>query len=158
MEENQKAVLEAVFGESSDGEDFDHYHKNRFENSSDHYAQNPSWEPVRGINGLWLCRDFLSPQEQSSLLSTIEKGFLLISHSSCVFFLRNSPLFWRKWACGWNFIVFFSHRFLRKQTESCVVNVVGNSSCTHALISVVIGEMGDRSCVECIELKLEERY
>ncbi|KAI8022330.1 putative pentatricopeptide repeat-containing protein [Camellia lanceoleosa] len=36
--------------------------------------ENPSWERVAEINGLWLCRDFLSLQQQSSLLSTIENA------------------------------------------------------------------------------------
>ncbi|RVW54531.1 Uncharacterized protein P8A3.02c [Vitis vinifera] len=85
MEEKQKTLLEAVFGESSDSEDSDHHPQNRLEDSSIHSEKNPSWEPISEINGLWLCRDFLSPQEQSSLLSAIEKVVISeMGHRSCV--------------------------------------------------------------------------
>ncbi|CAN1168714.1 Uncharacterized protein P8A3.02c [Linum perenne] len=36
------------------------------------------WEPIVEIGGLWLCRDFLSPQQQSSLLSSLRQGMLTI--------------------------------------------------------------------------------
>lgn len=88
MEEKQKTLLEAVFGESSDSEDSDHHPQNRLEDSSIHSEKNPSWEPISEINGLWLCRDFLSPQEQSSLLSAIEKEgwFSEASHNQAMRF------------------------------------------------------------------------
>lgn len=46
----------------------------------------PIWESVDGIKGLWLCRDFLSIQHQSLLLSAIERGGLF-------YFSRNIPLY-----------------------------------------------------------------
>ncbi|GAB2270762.1 hypothetical protein Dimus_005631 [Dionaea muscipula] len=30
-----------------------------------------NWEPIKGINGLWFCKEFLSLQQQSALLSAI---------------------------------------------------------------------------------------
>ncbi|GMI98824.1 hypothetical protein like AT4G02485 [Hibiscus trionum] len=65
--ENHTEVLREVFGESSsDGEDFDPQLED--EKITDPI---PSWEQIKEINGLWLCRDFLSPQLQSSLVSSV---------------------------------------------------------------------------------------
>ncbi|KAA8528409.1 hypothetical protein F0562_035764 [Nyssa sinensis] len=38
------------------------------------FAKNPGWERLSEINGLWLCKDFLSSEQQSSLLSIIDNG------------------------------------------------------------------------------------
>ncbi|KAL4366742.1 hypothetical protein GQ457_05G002220 [Hibiscus cannabinus] len=67
--ENHMNVLREVFGESSsDSEDFDPQLED--EQIIDPI---PSWEQIKEINGLWLCRDFLSPQHQSSLVSSVLK-------------------------------------------------------------------------------------
>uniref|UniRef100_A0A2P2IQE0 Uncharacterized protein MANES_05G063800 n=1 Tax=Rhizophora mucronata TaxID=61149 RepID=A0A2P2IQE0_RHIMU len=65
----QKTLLREVFGESSDGED-DKRHEAI--GNSTLSLQNPTWEAVKEIKSLWLCRDFLSPQQQSTLLSAIQ--------------------------------------------------------------------------------------
>ena len=67
-----KALLIQVFGESSASEDSE----NEEEEPQYEYRShaNPSWERFEQIQGLWLCRDFLSPEHQSSLLSAIQNG------------------------------------------------------------------------------------
>ncbi|KAE8671301.1 DEAD-box ATP-dependent RNA helicase 24 [Hibiscus syriacus] len=67
--EDQVEVLREVFGESSsDSEDLDPQL-----NSKQIADPIPSWEEIKKINGLWLCRNFLSPQHQSSLVSSVLK-------------------------------------------------------------------------------------
>ena len=65
--EEHKAILKDVFGESSDSEDEEKL-------KDDSSKGRGIWEPIPEINGLWLCTDFLSPDKQSSLLSSIEEG------------------------------------------------------------------------------------
>ncbi|KAK6260223.1 Alpha-ketoglutarate-dependent dioxygenase AlkB-like - like 1 [Theobroma cacao] len=74
--ENHCELLREVFGESSDSEDDDPQHKQIGDPI-------PSWEQIKEINGLWLCRDFLSPQHQSSLISAVlnEGWFTEDSHN-----------------------------------------------------------------------------
>lgn len=93
--EEYRTVLKDVFGESSDSEgDELHKHQIQFEspNNGDQsesiFGENPSWERVAEINGLWLCRDFLSLDQQSSLLSTIENEgwFTEASHNQAMRF------------------------------------------------------------------------
>ena len=70
--ENHKELFREVFGESSDSEDNDPQPKHKqFRDPI------PSWEQIKKINGLWLCRDFLSPQHQSSLISAVLNGTFL---------------------------------------------------------------------------------
>ncbi|XP_007050875.2 PREDICTED: alkylated DNA repair protein alkB homolog 8 [Theobroma cacao] len=79
--ENHDELLREVFGESSDSEDDDPQHK--------HIGDPiPSWEQIKEINGLWLCRDFLSPQHQSSLISAVlnEGWFTEDSHNQAMRF------------------------------------------------------------------------
>lgn len=164
MEEKHKTLLEAVFGESSDGEDSDHHQQNRFEDSSNHSEKNPSWEPIRGISGLWLCRDFLSPQEQFSLLSAIGQGFLLFFPSSLclvaekIHFSQETMGLESEFCCGLILLFSFHTVSSETKTEHCVFNVVGNNCYMFELISVVISEMGHRSCVVWIWLKLMEQF
>ncbi|KAK7857472.1 hypothetical protein CFP56_017726 [Quercus suber] len=70
---NNKALFKEVFGDSSDSEDNEQQTQQPQleleEEEEDH--QNPSWEQIKEIKGLWLCRDFLSPRQQSSLVSAI---------------------------------------------------------------------------------------
>ncbi|CAL5423571.1 unnamed protein product [Camellia sinensis] len=93
--EEYRTVLKDVFGESSDSEgDELHKHQIQFESpnngvqSESIFGENPSWERVAEINGLWLCRDFLSLDQQSSLLSTIENEgwFTEASHNQAMRF------------------------------------------------------------------------
>lgn len=62
----QRKLLEDVFGESSDDKLSD---SPPLTNLNSLY-----WDPISEINGLWMCRDFLSLQQQSSLLSSIQAG------------------------------------------------------------------------------------
>ncbi|XP_004292652.1 PREDICTED: alkylated DNA repair protein alkB homolog 8 [Fragaria vesca subsp. vesca] len=70
-------ILRQVFGDSSDSEDW--------ESEPD---PNQRWVQTEGIKGLWMCRDFLSPQNQSALLSTIqnEGWFTEASHNQAMRF------------------------------------------------------------------------
>lgn len=65
MDAANKEILRQVFGDSSEDEDLE---------VGDGSDPTHFWEPIKEIKGLWLCRDFLSPQHQSSLLSTILNG------------------------------------------------------------------------------------
>ncbi|XP_058082719.1 uncharacterized protein LOC131230767 [Magnolia sinica] len=83
--EDQKQILKAVFGESSsDTED----ENERSDFIHTHGEKNPSWERVKEIDGLWLCSDFLSPERQSSLLSSIQREgwFTEASHNQAMRF------------------------------------------------------------------------
>ncbi|KAL6210400.1 hypothetical protein ACLB2K_015632 [Fragaria x ananassa] len=70
-------ILRQVFGDSSDSEDW--------ESEPD---PNQRWVQTEGIKGLWMCRDFLSPRNQSALLSTIqnEGWFTEASHNQAMRF------------------------------------------------------------------------
>ncbi|XWS76550.1 hypothetical protein CRYUN_Cryun01aG0186200 [Craigia yunnanensis] len=78
MENHNEKLFREVFGESSDSEDNDPQPKHK--QTRDPI---PSWEQMKEINGLWLCRDFLSPQHQSSLISAVlNEGWLTeVSHN-----------------------------------------------------------------------------
>ncbi|XVF21949.1 hypothetical protein REPUB_Repub12eG0133200 [Reevesia pubescens] len=81
--EHHKELFWEVFGESSDNEDTDPQPKHKqIKNSI------PCWEQIKEINGLWLCRDFLSPQHQSSLISAVlnEGWFTEDSHNQAMRF------------------------------------------------------------------------
>lgn len=79
---DQEGLLKEVFGESSDSEDYEQPNASQLEEDALHpdrtqptaARQNPIWEQITDIRGLWVCRDFLSAQLQSSLLSAIENG------------------------------------------------------------------------------------
>ncbi|KAJ8749668.1 hypothetical protein K2173_026317 [Erythroxylum novogranatense] len=60
--DDEKRILNQVFGESSDSE----YDESTLQQNK------PTWQSVRGIEGLYLCNDFLSPHQQSHLLSSIQ--------------------------------------------------------------------------------------
>ncbi|KAH6763715.1 RING 1A [Perilla frutescens var. frutescens] len=87
-EEEMKAVLREAFGDSSsdsDGEpSTDPRRRVRICDSSDEitrplsiFGDSHIWEEITEINGLWICRDFLSADQQSSLLSALRKdGYL----------------------------------------------------------------------------------
>ncbi|XP_021763129.1 alkylated DNA repair protein alkB homolog 8 [Chenopodium quinoa] len=74
-EDNQKNLLKQVFGGSSSSDSDTDEHALLLSQS----ITNPSfiWERIAPIKGLWFCRDFLSSQQQSSLLSSIHtEGWL----------------------------------------------------------------------------------
>lgn len=76
---DEKTLLKEVFGESSDSDSDTEQRQQQHqldEEDGDHsnVSQNPSWQRIKEIGGLCLCRDFLSPQQQSYLLSAIQSG------------------------------------------------------------------------------------
>ncbi|PRQ26351.1 putative tRNA (carboxymethyluridine(34)-5-O)-methyltransferase [Rosa chinensis] len=77
----RKEILRQVFGDSSDSEDLEL-------GDGSESDPNQRWVPIEQIKGLWLCRDFLSPQNQSALLSTIqnERWFTEASHNQAMRF------------------------------------------------------------------------
>lgn len=101
MNDNE-TVLKEVFGESSDSdsescEQVQHHHHHSQhtdceETSRSNRSQNLRWERIDGIKGLCLCRDFLSPQEQSSLLRSIEDGTLSFNHNFEVWLALHEPI------------------------------------------------------------------
>lgn len=79
-EDGLKAVLREAFGDSSDSDCELGGSSDGFEKSQPIFVESYTWEPITEISGLWICRDFLSPDQQSSLLSSIEKGTPLFAH------------------------------------------------------------------------------
>ncbi|KAE9460497.1 hypothetical protein C3L33_07606, partial [Rhododendron williamsianum] len=90
--EEHRSIIKEVFGESSDSEDDDQQIQLDDPNAEFHsqliFGKSPSWEPVCQINGLSLCRDLLSHDQQSSLLSAIENEgwFTEASHNQAMRF------------------------------------------------------------------------
>ncbi|KAL4603600.1 hypothetical protein ACB092_10G135600 [Castanea dentata] len=87
----KKALFKEVFGDSSDSEDNEQQTQQpqlELELEEEGHHQNPSWEQIKEIKGLWLCRDFLSPPQQSSLVSAIlnEGWFTEPSHNQAMRF------------------------------------------------------------------------
>ncbi|CAL1380482.1 unnamed protein product [Linum trigynum] len=80
MDEWQKAVMREAFGGSSASEEEEEaITEDEARGGSGDRSKRlaPIWEPVVEIRGLWLCRDFLSPQQQSRLLSALlREGWL----------------------------------------------------------------------------------
>lgn len=73
-EEEEEAHLKAAFGDSSDDEHLADRETSVVVGDSTAAV----WERVEKINGLWLCRNFLSLHHQSDLLSAILNGTLLL--------------------------------------------------------------------------------
>ncbi|XP_038905579.1 uncharacterized protein LOC120091559 [Benincasa hispida] len=67
--DDEDEILKQVFGDSSDDEDFED--QTLMNDGSYEVGHIHQWEQVKEIKGLWLCKIFLSPQQQSSLLSAI---------------------------------------------------------------------------------------
>ncbi|GLT70513.1 hypothetical protein SLA2020_425880 [Shorea laevis] len=85
--DDQKELLREVFGESSDSEDSDQ----RRQQNGDAVSV-PVWEPILGIDGLWLCRDFLSPQQQASLLAAVlNEGWFTVASQNQAMRFGNLP-------------------------------------------------------------------
>lgn len=78
--EERIRILKEVFGDSSDDDhdkeeeeedvSFEKPYKLRNPNSN----PNSKWVKIKEINGLWFFKDFLSLQQQTSLLSAIKHG------------------------------------------------------------------------------------
>ncbi|KAH6796863.1 RING 1A [Perilla frutescens var. hirtella] len=96
-DEEMKVVLREAFSDSSsdsDGEPSTGPRRRvRICDSSDEitrplsiFGDSHIWEQITEINGLWICRDFLSADQQSSLLSALRKdGYLAeASHNQVV--------------------------------------------------------------------------
>lgn len=81
---DEAELLRQVFGDSSDDDDDNNFEGINLsgagfcsiagESADSGLCGNPSWERVKEIRGLWVCRDFLSPLQQLSLLSAIQIG------------------------------------------------------------------------------------
>ncbi|XP_028771183.1 alkylated DNA repair protein ALKBH8 homolog [Neltuma alba] len=67
---DHKVIFEQVFGLSSDSEAENSTHED--DQSLHVLIQNPIFQSVLQINGLWFCRDFLSSDQQHILLSAIQ--------------------------------------------------------------------------------------
>ncbi|KAL5983790.1 hypothetical protein ACLOJK_017882 [Asimina triloba] len=88
--EDQKRILEEVFGESSSSDtEFENERSDLIHVSFSLVTdgeKNPSWawERVKEIDGLWLCRDFLFPEQQCRLLASIQRGACPIGMILCI--------------------------------------------------------------------------
>lgn len=74
--EKLNSILNNFFGESSDSDVDKKAQAEEMKNPSSGAVGVSAWEKIDQINGLWLCSDFLSPDEQYSLLSAIHQGDL----------------------------------------------------------------------------------
>ncbi|CAH2071952.1 unnamed protein product [Thlaspi arvense] len=70
MDDEQEQHLKAAFGDSSDDDEQQHL-ADRPEKETPAIGDSTEWERVEDIDGLWLCRNFLSVHHQSDLLSAI---------------------------------------------------------------------------------------
>ncbi|KAF7818215.1 alkylated DNA repair protein alkB-like protein 8 [Senna tora] len=70
--DDHKGILEQVFGQSSDSEVEDSTHGEDPSLPLSVQNPNPTCQPLHQIHGLWFCPDFLSPDQQSSLLSAVQ--------------------------------------------------------------------------------------
>lgn len=71
-----KKLIEEAFGESSEDSDADDRQqqlegRNIGVEAQLIFGENPKWERISEIKGLSLCRDFLTPDQQSTLLASI---------------------------------------------------------------------------------------
>ncbi|GAV73863.1 2OG-FeII_Oxy_2 domain-containing protein, partial [Cephalotus follicularis] len=86
MEDEGRQLLRQVFGESSDSDTEEEDVKQN--PHSPIHQKSHLWEPIKEIKGLWFCNHFLSPQLQSSLLSSVlnEGWFTKESHNQAMRF------------------------------------------------------------------------
>lgn len=88
--DNEKTLLKQVFGDSSESEDNnEQQEQEEIENSvcDSTVGDNPTWEPIKEIKGLWLCRDFLSSHQQCTLLSSIQNGAFRVLNAFHILFI-----------------------------------------------------------------------
>ncbi|KAG6606968.1 Alkylated DNA repair protein ALKBH8-like protein, partial [Cucurbita argyrosperma subsp. sororia] len=67
--DDEREILKQVFGDSSEDEDCED--QTVIGDSAYEGGHIRRWEQAKEIKGLWLCRSFLSPQQESSLLAAI---------------------------------------------------------------------------------------
>ncbi|CAH9093102.1 unnamed protein product [Cuscuta epithymum] len=90
--EDLKVILSEAFGEPSDSDPEDELSEWKISSmgggGSIFFGSNWSWERITEVNGLWVCNDFLSLDQQSSLLSAIqaEGWFTEESHNQAMRF------------------------------------------------------------------------
>ncbi|CAH9097138.1 unnamed protein product [Cuscuta europaea] len=90
--EDLRVILSEAFGEPSDSDPEDEFSARKNSNmgggGSILLGSNWSWERIAEVNGLWVCNDFLSLDQQSSLLSAIqaEGWFTEESHNQAMRF------------------------------------------------------------------------
>lgn len=93
--EDRETILKDVFGDSSSEEGSEHDKfddPDRRATSGLAHGEIPSWERISQMDGLWLCKDFLSSDRQESLLSAINRGALFDSKTSS-FLIGSMPRF-----------------------------------------------------------------
>lgn len=84
--EELKVILREAFGDSSDSEAEGELSERKHSNigparGSILSGSNRSWERITEINGLWICRDLLTSDQQSSLISAIQAEGLFAEES-----------------------------------------------------------------------------
>ncbi|KAJ3688497.1 hypothetical protein LUZ61_017661 [Rhynchospora tenuis] len=87
-----RRIMREAFGDSSSESDHDECSSPIGESFSllsceESEFEVPTWEPVNDIQGLWFCSNFLSSEDQSSLLSAIyQDGWLTDQHNQAMRF------------------------------------------------------------------------
>ncbi|KAL8252928.1 hypothetical protein R6Q59_036621 [Mikania micrantha] len=83
-----KTLIEEAFGESSEDNDADDLRQAEGGEPEPVFGEIPKWEQISEIKGLSLCRDFLTPDQQSTLISSIlqEGWFTDASHNQAMRF------------------------------------------------------------------------
>lgn len=104
MDDQKAMLLRDVFGESSDDEN---------DRDADDYAHvdsslsmesplekpdglNPNWTRIDDVPGLWICQDFISAEEQASLLSEIERGIYAVFYLLTIFGIGTELGSWKQ--------------------------------------------------------------
>ncbi|XP_071738328.1 alkylated DNA repair protein ALKBH8 homolog isoform X2 [Rutidosis leptorrhynchoides] len=85
--EEYKTLIHEAFGDSSEDSDNDDRKQPLKCSNQSVFGENPKWEQIDEIKGLSLCRDFLTPDQQSILLSSVIQGwFSDASHNQAMRF------------------------------------------------------------------------
>ncbi|KAK1437235.1 hypothetical protein QVD17_03024 [Tagetes erecta] len=91
--DDYKMIIQQAFGDSSEDTDDDDLHRLPESSVTGYEAELvfgdiPEWEQINEIKGLSLCRDFLTPDQQSALLASIlqEGWFTDASHNQAMRF------------------------------------------------------------------------
>ncbi|KAI3732461.1 hypothetical protein L1987_63666 [Smallanthus sonchifolius] len=83
--DDYKTLIHEAFGESSEDSDDRQLEGSNIELV---FGESPKWERISEIKGLSLCKDFLTPDQQSTLLASIlqEGWFTDVSHNQAMRF------------------------------------------------------------------------